>query len=300
MHDHHGHRRSRAASNQRRLLIALALAGSYMLAEVAGGLLTGSLALLADAGHMFSDVVALGMSVLALRIAQRPPTPSRTYGYYRAEILAALIHGVLLVCVSIGIFLEAWERLGTPTVILGGPMIAVAVGGLAVNLIALGILSEGRHQNLNVRGAWLHVLSDALGSVGAIAAGTLIWAFGWTWADAVASVLIGVLIIHSSWALMREAVSVLMEGAPGHIDVPEIERALLAVSGVEAVHDLHVWTIASGMISLTGHVVAKDGQRQDDLLHHICELLARRFRIEHATIQIEPTDFEEPGGVCFP
>jgi cobalt-zinc-cadmium efflux system protein len=204
------------------------------------------------------------------------------------------------VCVSIGIFLEAWERLGTSTVILGGPMIAVAVGGLAVNLIGLAILSQGRHQNLNVRGAWLHVLSDALGSVGAIAAGTLIWAFGWTWADAAASVLIGVLIIHSSWALMREAVSVLMEGAPGHIDVPEIERALLAVNGVEAVHDLHVWTIASGMISLTGHVVAKDGQRQADLLHHICELLARRFRIEHATIQIEPTDFEEPGGVCFP
>ena len=300
MHDHHGHRRSRAASNQRRLLIVLALAGGYMLAEIAGGLLTGSLALLADAGHMFSDVVALGMSVLALRIAQRPPTPSRTYGYYRAEILAALIQGVLLVCVSIGIFLEAWERLGTSTVILGGPMIAVAVGGLAVNLIGLGILSQGRHQNLNVRGAWLHVLSDALGSVGAIAAGTLIWAFGWTWADAAASVLIGVLIIHSSWALMREAVSVLMEGAPGHIDVPEIERALLAVNGVEAVHDLHVWTIASGMISLTGHVVAKDGQRQADLLHTLCELLARRFRIEHATIQIEPTDFEEPGGVCFP
>jgi cobalt-zinc-cadmium efflux system protein len=300
MHDHHGHRRSRGVSSQRRLLIALALAGSYMLAEIVGGLLTGSLALLADAGHMFSDVVALGMSVLALRIAQRPPNPSRTYGYYRAEILAALIHGVLLVCVSMGIFLEAWERLGTPTVILGGPMIAVAVGGLAVNLIALGILSQGRHQNLNVRGAWLHVLSDALGSVGAIAAGALIWAFGWTWADAVASVLIGVLIIHSSWALMREAVSVLMEGAPGHIDVQEIERALLAVNGVEAVHDLHVWTIASGMISLTGHVVAKDGRRQADLLHQICELLARRFRIEHATIQIEPTDFEEPGGVCFP
>jgi cobalt-zinc-cadmium efflux system protein len=289
----------RSGVNQRRLLIALALAASYMLAEIAGGLLTGSLALLADAGHMLSDVVALGMSVVALRIAQRPPTPDRTYGYYRAEILAALIHGVLLVCVSIGIFLEAWERIGAPHAVLGGPMVVVAAGGLVVNLIGLRILSKGRHQNLNVRGAWLHVMSDALGSVGAIGAGALIWAFGWTWADSVASVLIGLLIIHSSWALMREAVSVLMEGAPLHIDVQEIERALLAVHGVEAVHDLHVWTIASGMVSLTGHVVVKDGQRQSDLLHRVCDLLARRFHIEHATIQIEPLDFDEPGGVCF-
>jgi cobalt-zinc-cadmium efflux system protein len=178
-------------------------------------------------------------------------------------------------------------------------MLAIAAGGLVVNLIGLRILSEGRHQNLNVRGAWLHVLSDALGSVGTIAAGLVIWAFGWAWADAVASVLIGLLIIHSSWSLMREAVSVLMEGAPGHIDVEEIERALRAVHGVETVHDLHVWTIASGMISLTGHVVVKDGHRQEDLLHRICELLARRFQIEHATIQIEPIDFDEPGGVCF-
>jgi cobalt-zinc-cadmium efflux system protein len=299
MHDHSGQLASRSGANQRRLLFALALAAGYMLAEIVGGWLTGSLALLADAGHMFSDVIALGMSALALRIAQRPPNPSRTYGYYRAEILAALIHGVLLVCVSLGIFLEAWERIGEPVPILGGPMVAVAVGGLIVNLIGLRILSEGRHQNLNVRGAWLHVLSDALGSVGAIAAGLAVWTFGWTWPDAAASVLIGLLIIHSSWSLMREAVSVLMEGAPGHIDVEEIERALRAVEGVETVHDLHVWTIASGMVSLTGHVVVKDGQRQADLLHRICELLARRFQIEHATIQIEPTDFDEPGGVCF-
>jgi cobalt-zinc-cadmium efflux system protein len=231
-------------------MIALALAATYMLAEVLGGLLTGSLALLADAGHMLSDVVALAMSVVALWIAQRPATPERTYGFYRTEILAALLHGVLLGCVSIAIFLEAYERIGTPTEVLGAPMLAIAAGGLVVNLIGLAILNAGRHDNLNVRGAWLHVLSDALGSVGAISAGALIWAFGWTWADPLASVLIGLLIIHSSWALVREAVAVLMEGAPAHIDVEEIQRSLTELSAVQAVHDLHVWSIASGMVSL--------------------------------------------------
>lgn len=299
MYDHHAHVRTRAGANQQRLLIALALAATYMLAEVAGGLLTGSLALLADAGHMLSDVVALSMSVVAIRVAQRPATPERTYGYYRTEILAALLHGVLLVCVSVGIFLEAYERIGTPTEVLGAPMLAVAAGGLAVNLIGLAILNAGKRENLNVRGAWLHVVSDALGSVGAITAGGLIWAFGWTWADPVASILIGLLIIHSSWALVREAVAVLMEGAPAHIDVEEIQRALAELSGAEAVHDLHVWTIASGMVSLTGHVVAKDGHSHSDLLQEVCDLLYERFQIVHATVQVEPSGFQEPGWVCL-
>jgi len=300
MHDHGENPRSRSGVDQRRLLIALVLAATYMLAEIAGGWLTGSLALLADAGHMFSDVVALTMSVVALRIAQRPATPARTYGYYRTEILAALIHGVLLVCVSAGIIYEATERLAAPTAVLGGPMLAVAAGGLLVNLIGLKILSEGRHESLNVRGAWLHVLSDALGSVGAMIAGALIWGFGWAWADPAASLLIGGLIIYSSWSLIREAVSVLMEGAPAHIDVEEIQRSLLALAGVETVHDLHVWTIASGMISLTGHVVIQEGQSPSELLRTVSDLVADRFQIEHATIQIEPMGFDEPEGECFP
>ena len=300
MHDHGADPRSRSGADQRRLVIALVLAATYMLAEIAGGWLTGSLALLADAGHMFSDVVALAMSVVALRIAQRPATPARTYGYYRTEILAALIHGVLLVCVSAGIIYEATERLAAPTAVLGGPMLAVAAGGLLVNLVGLKILSEGRHESLNVRGAWLHVLSDALGSVGAMVAGALIWGFGWTWADPAASLLIGGLIVYSSWSLIREAVSVLMEGAPAHIDVEEIQRSLLALTGVETVHDLHVWTIASGMVSLTGHVVIKEGQSPSELLRTVSDLVADRFQIEHATIQIEPMDFDEPEGECFP
>ena len=300
MHDHHHTAAGPGGSggNQRRLGIALALAACYMVAEVVGGLLTGSLALLADAGHMLSDVFALSMSMLAIRIAQRPPTPSRTYGFYRTEILAALGHGVLLVGVSLGIFYEAWNRVGQPHEILGGPMALIAAGGLAVNLAGLAVLNTGKRESLNVRGAWLHVLSDAFGSVGAIAAAAAIWAFGWTWADTAASVAIGLLVIHSSWALLRETLDILMEAAPAHIDVLEIHRAIAELPGVLAVHDLHVWTITSGMVALSGHVVAVDGESHGELLQVICDRLHQRFGIEHTTIQVEATDFEEPGSVC--
>ena len=300
MHDHRdtGGGRGSSGANQRRLGIALALAACYMVAEFIGGLLTGSLALLADAGHMLSDVFALAMSVLAIRIAQRPPTASRTYGYYRTEILAALGHGVLLVCVSLAIFFEAWNRLGQPREILGGPMALIAAGGLAVNLAGLAILNAGKRDSLNVRGAWLHVLSDALGSMGALAAAAAIWAFGWTWADTAASVAIGLLVIHSSWALLRETFDILMEAAPAHIDVPEIHRTITELPGVLGVHDLHVWTITSGMVALSGHVVAADGESHGDLLQVICDRLHQRFGIGHTTIQIETTDFDSPGWIC--
>jgi cobalt-zinc-cadmium efflux system protein len=300
MHDH-GDPRARpgdSRANLRRLGIALALAACYMLAELVGGLLTGSLALLADAGHMLSDVFALAMSLFAIRIAQRPPTASRTYGFYRTEILAALGHGVLLVCVSLGIFYEAWSRAGQEHQVLGGPMLLIAAGGLVVNLIGLAILNSGKRSSLNIRGAWLHVLSDALGSVGAIAAGAAIWLYGWIWVDTAASVLIGLLVIHSSWALLREALDILMEAAPAHIDVPEVNRDISRLPGVLAVHDLHVWTITSGMVALSGHVVAADGTRHADLLQTVCDRLHQRFGIDHATIQIEATDFEEPGEPC--
>lgn len=297
MHDH-GNQRDASRANQRRLLIALALAASYMVAEVIGGIVSGSLALLADAGHMLSDVFALSMSVLAIQIAQRPPTPNRTYGYLRTEILAALGHGVLLVCVSLAIFAEAWERFGDPRPVAGGLMAVVAAGGLAVNLAGLAVLHAGKSGNLNVRGAWLHVLSDTLGSVGALMAAAAIWAFGWMWADAAASVAIGVLVIYSSWSLLRDALAVLMESAPAHMDVPQIHRSITEVPGVLAVHDLHVWTITSGMVALSGHVVAKDGEPHAPLLQTLCDRLHNEFGIEHSTIQVETTDFEEPGSVC--
>jgi len=300
MHDHHGHAGGPGggAAQQRPVRYALAPAATYMVAEAIGGWWTGSLALPADAGHMLSDVFALAMSAVAMRIAQRPPTPSRTYGFYRTEILAALGHGVLLVCVSLFIFYEAWGRIGRAPEILGGPMLAIAAGGLAVNIAGLVILSGGRSESLNVRGAWLHVLSDALGSVGAIAAGAAVWLFGWHGADTLASVAIGLLVIYSSWSLLRETLDILMEAAPAHIDVPEIHRAISDVPDVQGVHDLHVWTITSGMVALSGHVVAVDGAAHDRLLQVVCDRLHAQFGIDHTTIQIETTDFDERGAVC--
>jgi cobalt-zinc-cadmium efflux system protein len=283
-----------AARNRRRLLIALALAATYMVAEFIGGLLTGSLALLADAGHMLSDVLALAMSAAAVQIARLPPTPQRTYGYQRTEILAALGHGILLICISAYIFVEAYGRARAPVEIQGAPMLVIAVGGLAINIASLLILHGGKHENLNMRGAWLHVMSDALGSVGAITAAILIWTLGWTWADSLASVVIGLMVIYSSGSLLRETLTVLMEGAPAHIDVEEVRRTMREHRAVLGVHDLHIWTVGSGMVSLSGHIVAREGCGDGTLLREIADLLVERFGISHSTIQIEPENFQEP------
>lgn len=289
-HDHGGGKRT---GNRRRLTLTLVLAVGYMIAEVIGGLLTNSLALLADAGHMLSDVAALAMSVFAIWIAERPPTSQRTYGYYRAEILAALANGATLVAISLFIFVEAYHRLWQPTEIQGAAMLAVAVGGLAVNVIGLWLLHGGRNESLNVHGAWLHVLTDALGSVGAILAAGAIWAFEWKWADPVASILIGLLVIYSSWRLLAESVSVLMESAPKGMDVDAVYRTMKETPGVLAVHDLHVWTITSGLDCLSAHVVAAEGQSHPELLKALRESLHDKFGIDHLTIQIEPEGFEE-------
>lgn len=291
-HGHHGHDHGHGRSaNSRRLALVLGLVVLYMLAEVAGAILTNSLALLADAGHMLSDAGALALSLFALWIARKPPTAGHTYGFYRTEILAALINGATLVAISAYVFVEAFRRLGTPAEVQGGWMMVVATGGLGINLLGLWILQAGRHDNLNMRGAWLHVLTDALGSVGAMTAGGLIWAFGWAWADPVASVLIGVLVLYSAWGLLRETVSVLMEGAPGHIDVDEVREAIAGADGVLSAHDLHVWTITSGMVALSAHVVAREPVRPGALLRSLQSLLETRFGIDHVTIQIEPEGF---------
>jgi len=285
--------------HKRRLAVALMLAGGYMVAECVGGLLTHSLALLADAGHMLSDVAALGLSLFAMWFAERPADPRRTYGYYRLEILAALANGVALVVVAGAIFVEAFRRLRDPPQVQGAMMMAIAAGGLAVNLAMLGILGRGRRESLNLRAAWLHVLSDAWGSLGAIVAGLLIWAFGWHRADPILSTAIGLLVVYSAWRLLEEAVSVLMESAPRSIDVDAVRDALAAVPGVRGVHDLHVWTITSGMDSLSAHVVVAEGRSAPALLREIQDLLASRFGIHHVTIQIEPEDFGEHGR-CHP
>jgi cobalt-zinc-cadmium efflux system protein len=291
-HGHH-HGPTRGARNRKRLAVTLVLVAAYMVAEVIGGVFANSLALLADAGHMLSDVAALGLALFAIWFAGRPAPPRRTYGYYRTEILAALVNGAGLVAISVLIFVEAIRRFRTPPEVEGGLLLGVALGGLAINLAGLWILHGGREESLNVKGAWLHVLTDALGSVQAIAAGGLILAFGWTWVDPLASLLIGALVIFSSWELIREAVSVLMESAPGHLDVDEVRNTILAHPGVIDVHDLHIWTIATGLDALSAHVAVEDGSAPPRLLGELSELLYDRFGIDHITIQIEPESFEE-------
>ena len=289
----HVHAASARADHRRRLTWTLLLAASYLVAEVIGGLWTGSLALLADAGHMASDVAALGVSLFALWLADRPAPLERTFGYRRAEVLAALGNGVALFVVAFFIVGEAIERFRNPSPVLGGPMILIAFGGLLVNLAGLWILGGGRHESLNVRGAWLHVLSDTLGSVGAVTAGALIWGFGWTWADPAASLAIALLIVRASWLLVRETVDVLMEAAPPGIDVAEVRASLEEVAGVASVHDLHVWTITSGMMSLSCHVTPSVEANDTTLLADLRDVLAKRFGIEHVTIQIEPEGFDD-------
>jgi cobalt-zinc-cadmium efflux system protein len=275
------------ASHERRLLWTLGLAAAYMLAEAIGGWLTGSLALLADAGHMLSDVAALGLSVFAIRIARRPPTPTRTWGYHRTEILAALVNGATLVAISIYIVVEACRRLAAPPEVNAPAMMAIAAGGLLFNLAGMQLLAGGREDNLNVRGAWLHVATDALGSLQTIVAGGLIWWLGWRWADPAASILIAALVIYSSWSLLRDSVTVLMEGVPRHLDVVEVREALVGVPGVVGVHDLHVWTITSGREALSAHLVVGETSLRAQTLEQVRDTLAGRFGIRHVTVQLE-------------
>jgi len=272
---------------RRRLTITLSLVVAYMGAEVIGGLAANSLALLADAGHMLSDAGALALALFAIRFAERPATARHTYGYYRAEILAALANGATLVAIAIVIFIEAYERFREPPEVAGRLMMAVATGGLVINGLGLWILHRGRDESINVRGAWLHVLTDALGSVQAIVAGALIWAFAWNWIDPLASVLIGLLVIYSSWSLIAQSVAVLMEGAPGHVNVDEVRSALLELPDVSSVHDLHVWTITSGFVALSAHLTCADPARHDVVLRSAQHVLAERFGIRHTTIQLD-------------
>jgi cobalt-zinc-cadmium efflux system protein len=303
MHAHadgaHAHASS-GVSSRRRLALALALVVAYMGAEIAGGLWTGSLALLADAAHMFSDAAALVLALAAAWVASLPATRRWTYGRVRAEILAALAQGVVLGCVAIGIALEAVGRMQAPPPVAGAGVLWIATGGLAVNALGLAILAPVRHGNLNLRGAFLHVLSDAIGSAGAMLAGFAIYARGWYWADPVASLAIAALVLFSGWQLLREAVDVLMEAAPGHLDVSEIERSLAELDRVAEVHDLHVWTIGGGEVSLSCHLQLAAEREHAPLLREAYQLLGQRFGIDHATIQIEPQGFagESPRSVC--
>jgi cobalt-zinc-cadmium efflux system protein len=295
-HGHHHHRDVRT-QNRRRLLLVLFLALGYAGIELIGGVLTGSLALLADSLHMVSDVAALALSILAVWMAARPASKRRTFGNSRAEILAALANGLGLAVVAVFISVHAVERFMTPRDVEGGGVMIVATGGLIINLASLWILEAGRSESLNVRGAWLHVASDTLASVGVILAGLGIWAFGWVWLDPAVSIVVSVLVMLSAWHLIREALDVLMEAVPGHLDPEAIRAALLAVPGVSALHCLHVWTIGSGEVSLSSHLVVDRSHEPEHLLQDVRARLTDLFRIEHTTIQIEISEGDD-GTLC--
>ena len=271
----------------RRLTWVLVLTGLFMVAEVVGGILSNSLALLADAGHMFSDVGALALSLVAMRWAQRPPDRDKTYGYVRLEILAALVNGATLLLIAGLIVWEAWSRFRNPVDIDGVIMLGVASAGLAVNVVGALLLHSHAHDNLNVRGAYLHVLGDLLGSVGAIAAGLIILFTGWTPADPIISVVIALLILYSSWRLVREATEVLMEAVPRHIDMDQVMDDLGGIEGLHDVHDVHVWTLTSGFVALSAHGVLEDPGHHTRILEEIRERM-RCHGIEHITFQLEP------------
>jgi cobalt-zinc-cadmium efflux system protein len=280
-----------------RLLFALALTGTIAVAEAVGGYLTNSLALMADAGHMLTDISALGLSLLALWFAGKPADVKKTYGYYRMEILSALLNGVLLVGITVVILVEAWERFRAPAEVRLGPMAIVALIGLAANLGALAFLH--RSHSMNVRGAFLHVLGDALSSVGVLVGAGVMWLTGWYVVDPIISVLISVVIVVGALKLVRDAVDVLLEAVPAHVDMSVVKDLLLKVQGVRDVHDLHVWTIASGMYALSAHLVVRDPMvcNNDEILSAVKHELFDRFGIDHTTIQIESETYAHLGEV---
>jgi cobalt-zinc-cadmium efflux system protein len=269
-----------------RLTWVLAITGVFMVAETVGGLLSGSLALLADAGHMLTDVAALGLSVFAMRLSRRPPSTKRTFGYVRLEILAALVNGAALLVIAGLIIIEAWQRFAAPVVVDGGLMLGVALVGLVVNILGATLLHDHAHDNINVRGAYLHVLGDLLGSVGAIVAGLVIVSTGWAPIDPLVSIAIALLILWSAWGLVREAADVLLESAPAHVDMDAILRDLAAIEGLDEVHDVHVWTLTSGFVALSAHGVIDDPRHHSRILDEVRERMGSHG-IAHVTFQIE-------------
>ncbi len=277
-----------------------------MFAEAIGGWFTNSLALLADAGHMFTDVAAMSLTLFAFWFASRPATSKKTYGYYRLEILAAFVNGVALVLLSLWIIFEAVGRWQSPPEIKGFHLLFIAAGGLAVNIVSAVLLHSGHSHDLNMRGAFLHVMGDLLGSVAAIAAGVLILSLGWMWADALSSILISSIIIVGAWRLILESVNVLLEGTPSHINLSAVEEAIVATDGVKGIHDLHIWTISSGIDALSVHISHDESVIHSDLLVAVRDKLHTGFGIDHLTIQMETMNLEteavyicETGTKCF-
>ena len=283
---------SAGAAYKKRLALALTLTLTYAIAEVIGGVLTGSLALISDAAHMGTDVLGLGLALAAIHLAERPAAGQRTYGTYRLEVLAAVINGLLLFGVAGYVLYEAYRRIQDPPEVLGVPMLVVAVIGLAVNLVSFRLLSAGADKSLNIKGAYLEVLSDMLGSVGVIIAAVIIATTGWPYADAIVGAGIGLFILPRTYKLMKQALRIIMEVSPPEIDVDEVQRRLADVPGVEAVHDLHIWTITSGIEAATVHLVVPRDEDWHPALDTARDILAE-YDVTHPTIQVEPPDHVE-------
>jgi cobalt-zinc-cadmium efflux system protein len=292
-HDHagHSHSHSHAEGSFGSLFRVLLLSGAFMVAEVLGGLWSGSLALLADSGHMAIDTAAVALGLFALWIARKPPNDQRTYGYYRAEILAATLNGAMLVVVSLWIFYEAWQRTSEPHAINGPWMTLVAVGGLIVNLVGLRLVHKHSDSSLNMRAVTLHLLFDALGSVGAIVAGVLVWRWNLIWADSLMSVLIAALILRGAYKLLIECVDILLESVPQGINLEALRKDLSSIEGVSDVHDLHVWSLATGVVALSAHLKVIDKADHGLVLSQSTEMLHERHHIDHATLQLEPQTY---------
>jgi cobalt-zinc-cadmium efflux system protein len=283
----HEPRETAARRSRGRLLAALVLTGGVLVVEVAGAVWTRSLALAADAGHMLTDVGGLALALFATWAAARPPTPAKTFGYYRVEILAALVNAIALLAVAGWVLVEAYRRVLAPREVLAGPMIVIAVIGLAANAVAAWILHDHARHSLNVRAAYLEVLTDAVTSIGVLVAGAVIATTGWLVVDALVSAAIAIVIVPRTWRLLAQAVNVLLEGTPPHLALGEIEDAMVQVAGVRRVHDLHVWTLTSGRDAMSAHVVVGDPAESERLLDELHAVLHARFGIDHTTIQLD-------------
>ena len=284
------HTHSAAAGHRNRLVGVFGLTFAVFVIEIVGGLTSNSLALLADAGHMFTDVFGIGLALAAIGIAGRPATDSRTFGFLRFEILAAAVNAVLLFGVAAFVLFEAWQRLSDPPEVSSGLMLAVAVVGLGANAISLWVLRKAQGDSLNMRGAYLEVLGDLAGSAAVIVAALIISLTGWQQADAVASAVIGLLILPRTWGLLREAVDILLEATPKGVDLEAVRSHIVGAAGVVDVHDLHVWTITSGVNVVSAHVVLADGAEAPSVLDELCRCLSGDFDIEHSTFQLEASD----------
>lgn len=297
-HHDHGHD-LKNTKEKKALIIVLALTSCFMIIEAAAGFYTGSLALLSDAAHMLTDVFALSIAFFALWFSMRPATLENTFGFYRAEILAAFINGILLFAISLGIFIEAYKRIQNPHEIKSLEMTIVAVTGLVINILAAYILFKYQSENLNIRGALYHVLSDALGSVGAITAGVIMLTTGWYYADSIISVVVAILIIRGSWVLLRESVHILLEGTPRGIDLKAVQNSICSHKRVLSVHDLHAWTLTQGFEALSAHLVVDNMSKSENLIDEIKTLLSGKFHINHVTLQLETEECETANGTCY-